>query len=151
MINLGFGGSTLAACVYFFERLVPPHHPRSLVFYAGDNDLGDGQAPEAVVESFQALLQKVTQQLGDTKLMFMSIKPSPARWPIIDQIRRTNMAIMEALATRPHSYYIDVFHPMLGDDGRPQPLLYSEDGLHLSPAGYRLWTQILTVHRSVIF
>jgi hypothetical protein len=23
VINLGFGGSTLAACAYFFERLVP--------------------------------------------------------------------------------------------------------------------------------
>ncbi len=34
VINLGFGGSTLAACAWFFERLVPPRQPRSIVFYA---------------------------------------------------------------------------------------------------------------------
>src|ERR1700738_2088625 len=37
VLNLGFGGSTLEACDYFFARLVPPVHPRSLLIYAGDN------------------------------------------------------------------------------------------------------------------
>ncbi|RYF53925.1 MAG: GDSL family lipase, partial [Cytophagaceae bacterium] len=47
-LNLGFGGSTLAACTWFFERLIVPAAPQSLVFYAGDNDLGDGRHPQEV-------------------------------------------------------------------------------------------------------
>ena len=43
VLNLGFGGSTLEACDYFFSRLVMPVSPRSLLLYAGDNDLGDGR------------------------------------------------------------------------------------------------------------
>lgn len=43
-MNLGFGGSTLAACAWFFERVVPRQQPAAL----GDNDLGDSDAPSAV-------------------------------------------------------------------------------------------------------
>ena len=55
VLRLGFGGSTLEACDYFFERLVPPVHPRSLLVYAGDNDLGDGRSVEQVLGSFRSL------------------------------------------------------------------------------------------------
>jgi hypothetical protein len=47
-INLGFGGSTLAACVWFFDRVLASQKPGRIVFYAGDNDLGDGRHPEEV-------------------------------------------------------------------------------------------------------
>ncbi len=43
-LNLGFGGSTLEACAWFFERLVVPAAPASLVVYAGDNDWGTVKA-----------------------------------------------------------------------------------------------------------
>ena len=56
-LNLGFGGSTLAACVHYFDRLpgrvIKEHGPlRSLVVYAGENDLGDGKSVADVVDSF---------------------------------------------------------------------------------------------------
>ncbi len=44
IVNLGFGGSTLAACAHYFGRVVVPYRPRSVVVYAGDNDLGDGRS-----------------------------------------------------------------------------------------------------------
>src|SRR5450432_4105398 len=55
LVNCGFGGSTLEACAYFFERLVPPLSPSALVVYAGDNDLGDGRSPADVLRSFRCL------------------------------------------------------------------------------------------------
>jgi len=52
-INLGFGGSTLAACAWFFDPIVAPViHPQTLILYAGDNDLGDGRHPEEVLFFF---------------------------------------------------------------------------------------------------
>ncbi len=52
-INLGFGGSTLAACAWFFDPIVAPvSHPQTLILYAGDNDLGDGRHPEEVLFFF---------------------------------------------------------------------------------------------------
>ena len=146
IINRAFGGSTLAACVHFFERLVVPCAPRSLVCYAGDNDLGDGQSPAAVLDSFRALLTKVDRCIGSIPLAVLSIKPSPARWHLREQIGSVNTAMRGMLAERARSIYIDVATPMLGHDGTPRLELYAADGLHLSQAGYRLWTRIIAAY-----
>jgi lysophospholipase L1-like esterase len=150
IINLGFGGSTLAACASYFERLVVPRRPGSLVLYAGDNDLGDGRSSEDVVESFRELLGKVNSLLGPIPFAFLSIKPSPARWYLIDEIRSTNATIRQDLQSRPNSTYIDIFDPMLGANGRPRPELFAVDGLHLSEAGYRVWAEQILLHRDGI-
>jgi hypothetical protein len=71
VVNLGFGGSTLEACVWFFDRLVPPTRPGSLVVYAGDNDIGDGQSPRQVRIRFEALAAKVKRRLGQIPFGFI--------------------------------------------------------------------------------
>ncbi|MHC5540665.1 SGNH/GDSL hydrolase family protein [Singulisphaera rosea] len=151
IVNLGFGGSTLAACDYFFERLVVPRRPTSLVLYAGDNDIGDGRSPHEVSESLRSLLRKLDSHLGLIPFSFISIKPSPARWWLDQAIRTANELALEQIRSRPNSHYIDIYTPMLGSDGRPQPGLYADDGLHLSPSGYRLWTDRILPHRDTIF
>lgn len=150
VVNAGFGGSTMAACAVYFERLVVPFQPRSLVVYAGDNDLGDGQHPEAVLASFRSLLQKM-QALGPVPFAFISIKPSPARWHLLNLIQQTNALIRQEMALRPHSYYVDVSPVMLNEKGEPRHELYQEDGLHLSATGYQVWTQILLTYRAELF
>ena len=62
--NLGFGGSTLAACVWFFERILMDYQPKIFVVYAGDNDLGDGRNPEEIFIFFQQLMVKASKQFG---------------------------------------------------------------------------------------
>lgn len=143
VLNAGFGGSTLAACAYYFERLVVPAAPRAIVFYAGDNDLGDGQMPDAVLGSLHLLQQKVAAQLGDTPFAFISIKPSIQRFGIIDRINAVNNGARRLLAERPQSFYIDIATPSLQNDGTPRASLYADDGLHLSPEGYALWAQVI--------
>ena len=143
VLNAGFGGSTLAACVYYFERLVVPATPRSIVFYAGDNDLGDGQTPDAVLGSLHALQEKVASQLGATPFAFISVKPSVQRFGILDRIRAVNEGAQRILVTRPQSFYIDIATPSLGNDGTPRRSLFADDGLHLSAEGYALWTQVV--------
>ncbi|WP_128543818.1 SGNH/GDSL hydrolase family protein [Larkinella soli] len=142
-LNLGFGGSTLAACSWFYERLVLPARPRTIVFYAGDNDLGDGRHAEEVYLFFCALMARVQQTLPDVPLTFMSIKPSPARWNIIDRIRFANFLIRQKIEATPGFRFIDVHTPMLDSHGRPRRDLFDTDGLHLSPRGYALWKQVL--------
>src|SRR5262249_20765434 len=150
-VNLGFGGSTLEACVWFFDRLVPPTHPASLVVYAGDNDLGDGQTPRQVRNRFEALAAKVDRDLRQIPFGFISINPSPARRGLINKIADANHMIRRTLAGRPRAFYIDVFSPMLGPTGQPRLELFLDDGLHLSPAGYQLWATILGHYRDRIF
>ena len=41
VINRGFGGSTAWEVDAYFAHIVPPYHPKEIVYYAGDNDLSD--------------------------------------------------------------------------------------------------------------
>lgn len=149
--NLGFGGSTLAACDHFFARLLPPIHPRSLLVYAGDNDLGDGRTVDQVFDSYQSLANKVAAHLGPIPFGFISIKPSPARYSIIDRIRQVNHLVCRDIESRPSGYYVDVFREMLDASGKPRPEFFLADGLHLNREGYLLWSRVLKPYRNQIF
>lgn len=150
VVNLGFGGSTLAACSWFFTRLVPPVRPGALVLYAGDNDLGDGQPVSEVIHQFRCLRAQVDAHLGLIPFAFISIKPSPTRWHLREQICQINEAVAGELRARPHGIFIDVFSRMLDGD-HPQAELFAADGLHLSAAGYRLWTETIWSHKDSLF
>ena len=147
-LNLGFGGSTLAACVHFFDQLIPLAQPHSLLVYAGDNDLGDGQSPDFLHNRFLALADKIAHFNPTLPWAFLSIKLSPARLHLRDSINRTNSLIQSEIHRRPQAAYIDVASPMLHPSGLPRPELYAPDGLHLSPAGYRLWAETLKQDRN---
>jgi lysophospholipase L1-like esterase len=151
VVNLGFGGSTLEACVYFFERLVTPIQPSSLVVYAGDNDLGNGRSPHEVAGWFEELIVKVDRDLKNIPFGFISIKPSPARAGLIDRISETNEAIRTAIGRHRSAFYVDVFALMLEPNGQPRPDLFLGDGLHLSRTGYRVWAGLLRRYRDRIF
>ncbi|GAB2600764.1 GDSL-type esterase/lipase family protein [Spirosoma areae] len=142
-LNLGFGGSTLAACSWFFERLMVPANPKSLVFYAGDNDLGDGRHPEEVYLFFCTLAEKMRTLLPGLPLSFLSIKISPARWNIAHKIYATNQLLLTEIEKNPGYQYIDATTPLLGPTGQPRPEFFENDGLHLSQAGYRVWRQVV--------
>lgn len=150
-LNVGFGGSTLAACVHFFERLIVPLDPASLVVYAGDNDLGDGRSPEDVLGSFLELVDRVKRLPAFISFGFISIKISPVRTSLRAKIEQTNALIRAQIERLTNAYYIDVLHAMLDSSGQPRPELFLEDGLHLSRAGYRLWTELLEPYRNRIF
>lgn len=151
VLNLGFGGSTLEACNYFFDRLVPPVKPRSILIYAGDNDLGDGRTVAQVVAWFRSLADKVAASLGPVPFGFVSIKPSPARYPIIERIHIANSLIRRDIESRPGGYYVDAFSSMIDTAGKPIATFYLADGLHMNREGYRLWSRLLAPHRNQIF
>ncbi|MBN8826443.1 MULTISPECIES: GDSL-type esterase/lipase family protein [unclassified Spirosoma] len=142
-LNLGFGGSTLAACSWFFERLLLPAAPKAVLFYAGDNDLGDGRHPEEVYLFFCTFADKMQQHFPDLPLFFLSIKISPARWGIVDRIRYTNYLIGKEVEKRRNAHYIDMTAPLLWPNGQPRRESFENDGLHLSPAGYQAWKRTL--------
>ena len=142
-INRGFGGSHLSDVVFYANRIVLPYRPRVIVVYAGDNDLWNGKSPERVVADFRRFVEIVHAQLPETRLVFLGIKPSPKRWEKIDRIRRANALVRQVTATNARLEFVDVDTPMLDETGRPRGELFVADQLHLSPAGYALWTRLL--------
>lgn len=142
-INHGFGGSQIADSVKHFERLVTPLAPKTIVFYAGDNDIAAGKSPEQVAQDFAAFHSLVRKHLPETRLIFLPIKPSASRWKGIDKQREANRLIREQIAKDPKSVYVEIEKPMLGEDGMPRAELFRQDKLHLTDQGYELWTSLL--------
>ena len=86
-INRGFGGSQSVDAVRYVDRIVVPYHPRVVVYYAGDNDVEANIPAQEIAHQFALFDQKVHAALPQTKIVFISIKPSIRRWKWIDTIR----------------------------------------------------------------
>jgi lysophospholipase L1-like esterase len=149
VINRGFGGSTLADCSLFARELVVRYKPKQVLVYAGDNDLAEGQSPLQVLESFVRFEKTVRAELPNVRIDFISIKPSPSREGLIDKIRTTNRLIAGYVHTLHNSAYIDIYTPMLDEEGHPRVDLFRPDQLHLNDSGYRLWQSIIVSHLMV--
>ena len=143
VINRGFGGSEIADSLFFANRLIIKHQPRIIVLYAGDNDLARGKTSQQVVSDYQAFVKKIRAALPKSKIVFVAIKPSIARWALIRKIRQSNKQIQQITTTDPLQVFLDIDTPMIGTDGKPKPELFLEDGLHLNVTGYKLWNSLL--------
>jgi lysophospholipase L1-like esterase len=142
-INRGFGGSETADSLYFADRILLPYQPRVVVLYAGDNDIAKGKTPEQVFQDWQAFVAKVHGELPDTKIVYVAIKPSLQRWKLIDKMREANRLIAADCADSKKLAFVDIDKPMLGDDGTPRAELFLDDGLHMSEAGYKIWSDLV--------
>jgi hypothetical protein len=49
----------------------------------------------------------------------------------------------------PEAHYIDIFSPVLNDQGQPRPEFFTADLLYMNDAGYRLWQSVIAVHLPV--
>lgn len=143
-VNHGFGGSQLSDSVHFFSRVVTPAKPRIVVLYAGDNDLNDGKTPDTVVKDFEKFLGRVDSELPECqRVIFVCIKPSIKRWKLRDAACETNERIRKICDKHSKAEYADIWAPALNAAGEPRRELLDEDDLHLTDAGYELWSSIV--------
>jgi lysophospholipase L1-like esterase len=145
-INRGFGGSQVSDTLHFADRIVLPYRPRVVVLYAGDNDIAAGEPPEQVVKDFSQLVATIHGELPRARIVFIAIKPSIARWELYEKMKAANDRIESLCEEDERLAFVDVAAPMLGQDGQPRKELFIDDGLHLSEAGYRLWSKLVRPH-----
>jgi lysophospholipase L1-like esterase len=141
VINRGFGGSRIADSTALAERIIFPYEPRTIVFYAGDNDLAEGRTPEQVAADYQTFVQTIRAKLPQTRIAFISIKPSPLRWHLHDKIVSANRQI--AAMKGDGLVFVDSYSAMLGADGQPRTEMFAADRLHMNERGYRVWTELV--------
>jgi lysophospholipase L1-like esterase len=144
VVNRGFGGCHTSDVNHFADRIVFKHRPRTIVFYAGDNDIADGKSPVQVFEDIRKFVQLSHELLPKTRVVVLSIKPSVARWRLWPQMQQANTLVRQLDMADEQMEYVDMSPPLLGADGQPRADLLLQDGLHLNEAGYRAWTQLLT-------
>jgi lysophospholipase L1-like esterase len=129
--------------VYYADRIIVPFAPKTIVVYAGDNDIAHGLAAEDVADDFKTFTRKIHGALPETRILYLSIKPSLARWDKWAAMDRANKLIEEFTRTDSRLEFVDMTGTSLGPDGKPRPEFLEKDGLHLNEAGYQAWTAVL--------
>jgi lysophospholipase L1-like esterase len=142
-INRGFGGSQVSDVLRYTDRIVLPYHPKQIVFYAGDNDIASGKSPKEVADDFGKFVARVHEALPATPIVFISIKPSKARWKLWDQAQEANGLVKLQADADGRLEFLDIGPLLLGGDGLPDTDLFQPDFLHLNADGYQRWTKAL--------
>ena len=146
VINRGFGGAGLADVVRYADRIVSSYEPSAVVLYAGENDLAPATSPatpEAIGQMLGDLIAQVRDAGLEAPILFLSIKPSPARWERWEVLARANEIVASMAANDPGLHFVDVASSLVAPTGEPDPTLYAADGLHLNDAGYAAWSTIV--------
>ena len=143
VINRGFGGSELADSVFYADRIVTAYQPKTVVVYAGENDINAGKAPEKVHADFNAFRAKVHAALPQARIIFIAMKPSPSRWKLKENFIRGNALIAAECQKDARLIFCDIWPDMLNAQGEPRPELFVKDMLHMKPEGYVIWTKRL--------
>jgi len=114
-----------------------------VVVYEGDNDTSAGKRSQQLLEDYQEFVEAVLTAQPSTRVVILSIKPSLARWNVWPEMQASNAAIKAYSQTDARVDFVDVGTAMLGVDGLPRPELFVRDGLHMTPAGYDVWDEIV--------
>lgn len=142
VLNRGFGGSHMSDVLFYFDRMVKANAPRQVFVYEGDNDIDVGKPVDQVLAHFRQFGRLMKEALPGVPVVFLAVKPSPARWAKAGSYRKFN-ADLKAWAEEQGWSFIDTWTPMLGEDGKPDPNFYEADRLHLSSKGYDRWIPLL--------
>ena len=145
IINRGFGGSEISDVIHFYDRVIRPYAPTRIFLYVGDNDIAHGKMADQVFEDYKELAGMVQSDFPNTELIFISIKPSKARWEKWPIMVEANRMVKEYAEQDPRLGYADLATPLLDDTGQPRDV-FVDDGLHLNEHGYYLWQQALAPH-----
>jgi lysophospholipase L1-like esterase len=143
VINRGFGGSQISDVNDFLERIVLKYKPKLIVFYCGDNDINAGKSPEQVFDDYRQFVSRVHADLPKTKIIYISIKPSGARWNLWPKMKQTNEMIQTFSENNKRLYYTDCATCLLTENGKPNDELFIKDRLHLNEKGYAKWKTAL--------
>jgi lysophospholipase L1-like esterase len=148
VLNRGFGGSRISDVIHYTDRIVFPYKPKTIVFYAGENDLSGlfyttKKTPEEVRDNFQIFCDSVHVQLPEVPIYFISIKPPKRRKNLWPEMQRANGLIEDLCKSSELLHYIDIVPPMLDEEGNPRKDLFRWDGIHMNDLGYEIWTSII--------
>ena len=143
VFNRGFGGSQSSDVLKYLDRIVFPYKPKTIVFYAGDNDLAAHKTPEQVIETWKQITAKLTATLPETKVIYLSLRPSVKRVALLGEQKKVNDGIRAAIEGKPNMQFVDLSTALLTPEGQPNASLLVADMLHLNADGYKVLTGIV--------
>jgi lysophospholipase L1-like esterase len=141
MLNRGFGGSSLEDLIYYAPQILFAYTPRQIIVYGGENDLAASAQPSTklVLKRFKQLYRLIRNRWPSVPIVYISIKPSPARWQLESSFVEANERIKGFIQKQKDIQFLDLHTAMLTTEGKTRPELYIGDRLHMNAKGYEIW------------
>ena len=139
VINNGFGGSHFSDLLFYYDDLILSRKPEILFIYEGDNDIADAKTPAEVMKQAKGLVAKIRNDLPETRILFISPKPSLAREKLKEKYLTFNNKLERYCNRKKQVEFVNVWTPMCDRSGTILPGLFLEDGLHMNKKGYDIW------------
>jgi len=143
--NLAFGGSRTSRLTEEFDKLVAPHKPRLIVLNTGANFLGfNRRTPQEFQEAFEELLDKIHEELPETKILWMSITPCPRAWESMRKKQQEGTRLAKlVIEQREYVDFVDMDSIAVNDNGELIKEIFKADGIHYVRAGYEGYIRAL--------
>jgi lysophospholipase L1-like esterase len=142
-MNRGIGGQAICDVALRLDTALIA--PKAISLMIGTNDLhglGKSSNIEDIADQMRALVQQIQHMAPSVPLFINSITPRSIHFR--DRIILLNQHYRE-IAEESGAIYVDLWPAFSDGDGAIRTELTTE-GLHLSVAGYKLWTDILRPH-----
>lgn len=143
LVNTGFGGSHMSDLLYYIEETIINFKPHTIYIYEGDNDISSGKTTAEILLTAKEVVNRILSTLSKTQIYFISAKPSPSRWQFEKQYIEFNNQLRLFCENYEQVEFIDVWYPMINENGKPIPKIFISDSLHMNNDGYKIWQQVI--------
>lgn len=141
-VNRAFGGATIDEINHYADRIVIPYKPSRIVFYAGTNDLAEGDSAKQVYDDFRRFERIVHSKLPRTKIYFVSASPGPIRVHMQKRYEEVNLLVSEEARRSGKFKFVDI-RPVMYENGKLRKDYFGFDRLHMNKRGQQAWKPII--------
>lgn len=143
--NRGISGDVTPGILTRLDEVVESK-PTKIFLMIGINDLAIGFSPEQIVNNIKAIVKSIQKESPDTLVYLEGILPvnsDYSNFPNHNNKTQEILGINRVLKRLAEEYgvtYIDLHSRFIVDDYKLNPE-YTNDGLHLTGAGYMAWKE----------
>lgn len=127
---------------------VARRRPRKVFLMIGINDISHNIPDDIILKNYRQIIRYILSVSPETRIFVQSILPTNSNFTEFARhqnkdghIRNINRRLQEEAANG-HYVYIDLYPLFLDKEGKMDEK-YTNDGLHLKAAGYKLWCDYL--------
>lgn len=134
--------------LYEIKRL----KPKKVFLLIGINDIARGIPDSLILQNFKRIIDTFKMQMPATKLYIQSLLPTNSKFTHFknhqnktEHILAINMGLQK-LCTINKITYVNLYDSFIDAEGKLKEA-YTNDGLHLTGAGYMQWKKVLTQNK----
>jgi lysophospholipase L1-like esterase len=139
--NFGVAGETVEGLLSRVGRVLASGERPDIVFImSGINNIAMDDTD--ILGTFRKVLAEVASGSSGSTVVVQSVLPVLLPWVENADIAEMNRGL-QALSAEYGARFLDVYSRFLDETGAVRTVCLSDDGVHLSPEGYRVWSAVV--------